>query len=273
MTIEIFGGNPGSGKSYCTILRLFQHVAGGGIAAVNFILSPDWAMTMARLAHRRARTDDEFCRKWARIYWKRVFYVGDSDTVMQLSAAIKKHDFVNRFCSPKVAKQREGAGLLIVDEAQLYFNSREWRKNMGFIEFFTQHRKLRWDALVVAHSIDMIDKQIQPLIEYETNFRNIQKVKFALLPRFPVPLFLSTSKYAGMGPGKGKKAGSSEWTFLKTDVANLYDSMDVFGLSGLSGRIARQPCADLWRKVKKQNKSSVIGCDVPYHLTIDPLYC
>lgn len=69
----------------------------------------------------------------------------------------------------------EGSILLVIDECQLMFNSREWqRENRNqWLEFFTQHRKLGYDITLIAQFDRMIDRQIRSLIEYEFIHRKL----------------------------------------------------------------------------------------------------
>lgn len=254
MTIEIFEGTPGSGKSFCAIEDMMFHIIAGGVVASNFLLSPDWAMRLSRSSTLFVKDPKKLIQK-ARKYWNRAFYVGSSETVMKLSGLLRgENSIADRFCSEKMSKKREGVGRLYIDEAQLYFNSRNWKDNMGFIEFFTQHRKLKWDVVLIAHSIDMIDKQIKPLIEYQRSFRNLRKVKVLGFPITPWPIFMQVQKYAGVGAGKGMKSQPMSLTILKQEYADMYDSFDVFGFNGLNERIRRQPAKGLFPKKNNQKE-------------------
>lgn len=66
-------------------------------------------------------------------------------------------------------RPREGEILLVIDEAQLLFNSREWVKTdrAEWCAFFTQHRKLGYEVVLVAQMDRMLDRQIRGLVEYE----------------------------------------------------------------------------------------------------------
>lgn len=64
-------------------------------------------------------------------------------------------------------KIKEGEILLVIDEAQLVFNARDWSFNRPWISFFTQHRKLGYDIIMIAQYDRMIERQIRSLIEYE----------------------------------------------------------------------------------------------------------
>lgn len=72
-------------------------------------------------------------------------------------------------------KFKEGKLLLIIDEAQLLFNAREWdiagRKE--WTSFFTQHRKYGYDIILVAQFDRMLDRQIRSLLEYEYIHRKV----------------------------------------------------------------------------------------------------
>lgn len=62
---------------------------------------------------------------------------------------------------------KEGQILLVLDEAQLIFNARDWSFNRPWISFFTQHRKYGYDVVMIAQYDRMIERQIRSLIEYE----------------------------------------------------------------------------------------------------------
>lgn len=72
---------------------------------------------------------------------------------------------------------KEGRYLLVIDECQLIFNSRSWQKNSadGWIEFFTQHRKLGFDVILITQYDTMIDKQIRQCVEYDVEHRRVSR--------------------------------------------------------------------------------------------------
>lgn len=75
----------------------------------------------------------------------------------------------------------------------------------------------------------MIDSQIRPLCEYESRFRNLQKVNIPIigLPLAPFPLFLVVRRYAGLGAGASAVAGRDLYP-LPLWAARLYDTLEVF---------------------------------------------
>lgn len=222
MTIDCFQGTPGSGKSAVIVADLADFLLSGGWVATNFTLVPDWldilCSTSFRYQHYKFfNLDRDIYRK---SLFDRCWRIGTPDTVSTLGDLM-------RSTIPTGKRIREGMGRLYLDEAQLLFNSRDWTKNKGFIEFFTQHRKLGWDVFLVTHTLDMIDKQIRGLIEYETRFRNLQKVKaFGFIPLSFKPRFLAITRYAGISAGAGNIAKRRFYTL--GPYKDLYDTFEVF---------------------------------------------
>ena len=66
-------------------------------------------------------------------------------------------------------KIKEGSLLVVIDECQLLFNSRDWQQKgrNEWLSFFTQHRKYGYDVTLIAQFDRMIDRQIRGVIEYE----------------------------------------------------------------------------------------------------------
>lgn len=197
--IEIIQGTPGSGKSAVSLCLGVDHLLAGGALAANFDLVDHWAFDLAGL-NSRVRLGLLDRSAYASKLRNRCFRIGSAQTIFDLSARLADCGL-----SPEFAAKREGKGLLILDEAQLLFNSRQWNNNKQWIEFFTQHRKLGWDVILIAHHIQMIDKQVRPLVEIETRFRNLKNIRLPILPipLSPVNAFLQIRLYAGHGPGTG----------------------------------------------------------------------
>lgn len=79
-------------------------------------------------------------------------------------------EFLIKLSQEKVgSKPKEGSILLVIDECQLLFNAREWQQSgrAQWLSFFTQHRKLGYDIILIAQFDRMVDRQIRSLIEHE----------------------------------------------------------------------------------------------------------
>lgn len=72
-------------------------------------------------------------------------------------------------------KKRENCCVLILDEAQLLFNSREWQKNQkkGWTEFFSLHRHAGYRVILCCQMMSAIDKQVRGLIEFEDSHQKL----------------------------------------------------------------------------------------------------
>lgn len=74
--------------------------------------------------------------------------------------------------------------LLVLDECQIIFNSRNWMSRgtgkgdsrMDWLEFMSQHRKYGYRVVLIAQSSKMIDNQFRMLIDTETNHRKVSSM-------------------------------------------------------------------------------------------------
>ena len=139
-------------------------------------------------------------------------------------------DFLLKFSDDyfKGRKVREDRILLVIDEAQLVFNSRNWNQGqrMAWIEFFSQHRHFGYKVILIAQFDRMIDRQIRSLVEIEVNHRKMGNfgVKGLLLSLpFRGRLFLAISYYYGL-----KEKVSTSFLLPRRRYFRLYDSYSRF---------------------------------------------
>lgn len=85
--------------------------------------------------------------------------------------------FSRRYANHLGRRLREGEIVVFIDEAQLFFNSREWQSlgRKGWMSFFTQHRHYGYDVFLMAQFDRMLDRQIRGLLEYEVKHRKINR--------------------------------------------------------------------------------------------------
>lgn len=123
---------------------------------------------------------------------------------------------------------REGELLLIIDESQLLFNSREWGKSDRglWLSFFSQHRKLGFDVILIAQNDRMLDRQIRSLIEYQYIHRKVSNAGYI-------------GKFLGFLFGNSLFVYIKQWYPLKEKVGSeffkgskrlyaFYDSFTIF---------------------------------------------
>lgn len=121
---------------------------------------------------------------------------------------------------------KENQTLVVVDECQVIWNSREWQSNhdrMEWIKFFTQHRKLGYNFIVISQNDRMIDRQIRCLFEYEVKHRKVNNFKIGKL--FPFPTFAAVSYWYGVN----ERLGVEFFTYRKK-WSKFYDSYGTFEL-------------------------------------------
>lgn len=70
--------------------------------------------------------------------------------------------------------------LLIIDEAQNVFNPRKWNRNdrLLWVEFFTIHRHLGYDVILISQNEKNIDKQILRIVQTIVEHRNAKEYRF-----------------------------------------------------------------------------------------------
>lgn len=200
--IQLFSGTPGSGKSLHTARDIYWYCNRhkDHLVICNFIIDT------SKLKHP-----------------DRVVFVDNEDLhtpdlVVDLAQKFNNEHGLN-----------ENNIVLIIDEAQLIFNAREWNVDgrKEWMSFFTQHRKLGFMVILVAQSDMYLDKQIRSLIEYNTIHRKVSNyglfgllVKCCLLGN---ELFVAVETWYGMK----EKTGQQFFTARKK-YYSLYDTYNTF---------------------------------------------
>lgn len=137
---------------------------------------------------------------------------------------------VVRKVMPKIRGKvvKENQYLIVIDEAQLKFNNRDWNdsERAAWISFFTQHRKLGFDVLLICQFPGMLDKQIRPLIEYEVVHRKF--ASFGLVSKIIAALTFNRlyARVIYYMPTKTRISGGCY--FLTPGMCKFYDSHALF---------------------------------------------
>ena len=149
MTIYLYSGTPGSGKSLHQAQDIWYCLRFGKPFVTNFEVNYSACKKRKEPKHLLVSNEDltpELLIKYAEDYW--------------LNSG---ENF------------REGRIKLFIDECQILFNSRSWdmKGRSEWVKFFTQHRKYGYDIYLIAQFDRMIDRQIRSLIEYEIVHRKL----------------------------------------------------------------------------------------------------
>lgn len=173
MTIELYTGTPGSGKSLHMAEDIFRFSSQGRPVAANFPI-------------------------------KRNCFMGGP--IFELNENLDPRYFVwlsNYWFKEKGKRFHEDEILVCLDEAQLIFNSRTWNEanRKDWIRLFTQHRKYGLKFVLATQFEPMLDKQIRSLCEHEVIHRKVANMGFIgrVMSAFTANrLFVAVTTYHGM---------------------------------------------------------------------------
>lgn len=200
--MSLYSGTPGSGKSLHTADRLLNRMR--YVSAPNIVNFP---------------CDFSQIKKPKGTY----IYVDNCDLTVSYLLNFSKNYEV------QIGRRiKEGEILLVIDECQLLFNSRDWgRKDRAeWLSFFSQHRHLGYDIVLIAQFDRMLDRQVRSLLEYEYIHRKVSnfgaKGKIISL-FFGGNLFVSVKVWYPM-----KEKVSSEFFIARKKKYSIYDTFTLF---------------------------------------------
>lgn len=225
MSISLYTGTPGSGKSFNTI---------------NQIL---WALRMKKNVI--ANFPLKFSTKeLKRGYDKRFFYMPNE--VITVESLI-----IFAIENGMIKAKKENQTLVVIDEAGGRFNCRDYGKSdrAEWIDFFSQYRKLGFKFILVAQNDRMIDRQIRGFIEYELVHRKLNR--FGPFRVLPVTMFVVVERWYVI-----KQKVSSEFLLFRKRVGNHYDNMAMFSGFKLS-KVLLDKINDIRAPVPEAMKTSV----------------
>lgn len=200
--IKLFSGTPGSGKSLHTAEKIYYALRAGRPVICNFDINLGFVQG-------RKHKNVDF-----------TYLPNDS-----LSVEFLESFAVSYF---KDRRMKEEWLLLIIDEAQLIFNAREWdaKGRKKWLSFFTQHRKYGYEVILVAQFDRMLDRQIRSLIEYEYIHRKVSN--FGVWGKIFSAVFLGKLFVAVQMWYPLRERVGAEWFVCKKRFFRLYDTYRNF---------------------------------------------
>lgn len=197
--IEIYVGAVGSGKSY--------HAMARGISKIYSLRNN---MVVANFPVKFSEKD---YKKGVNNRW--IYLDDDELTPLKLIKMSFDYGYYGK----------EGNTLLILDEAGVYFNARDWQISANtrkeWIKFFSQSRKFGYDVVLIAQDARMIDRQIRSMAEYTVKHVKLRNYKWLKL--IPWQIFAAVSYWAG-----GSFKGSISFILYNPFIAKRYDTMRMF---------------------------------------------
>ncbi len=165
--IEFYEGKIGGGKTYSAVLRILKYLANGGVVATNINLNVEQI---------RKLLDHDYG------------YELNEKQIIQLS-----EDNVLLFHRYTPQGTKELPTLVIIDEAHLFFNAREWNKaDKELLTFITQSRKCFTDIIFITQSLKTVDKQLRIQALFVWHFKDLQGLVLPILNfiKYPLPQIL-----------------------------------------------------------------------------------
>lgn len=199
MSIWLYTGTPGSGKSYHAAKDIVSRLKRPGGLICNFPVNEDFVPARRRKSH--------------------VEYWDNSElTAERLVAYALEHHRIGK----------EGQTLVIIDECQIIFNCRDFgRKDRNaWVTMFSQHRKLGYNFVLITQNDRMLDKQIRALVETEIKHRKLNNygVGGLLISLTRMTWFVAIEYWYG---GNKLKLGHQMFAYHKK-YAKVYDSYKLF---------------------------------------------
>lgn len=127
-------------------------------------------------------------------------------------------------------ENKESQTIIIIDEAATIFNTRDSaRKDRdSWIKFFSQHRKLGYDIILIAQNDRMLDRQIRANIEYHYIHRKLTNfgLKGFVIRCLLMKQFVCIHRWYGIN-----EKVSCEYFRINRKVAASYDTFSLFDYS------------------------------------------
>lgn len=213
--VKMYTGTPGSGKSIHAAQDVIFWLRRGKVVIANYPINEEAVGK---------------CKAHA-IYWD-----NSELTVARLVQYAWQYH--------KIGK--EGQTLVIIDEAQVKFNCRDMNRKdrQDWVNFFTQHRKLGFDIILITQFDRMIDRQIRAMAETETKHRKLNNFGFGggvlTLLTLGRSWFIAIDFWYG---GNRLQLGHRVFMYRKRygDVSDSYRLFSDLGGAGWSAAVAGVP--------------------------------
>lgn len=195
--IYIYTGTPGSGKSLHCIKDIIFKLKHGGNVISNFPVNT---------------SKIKGCK---------------GEFIFKLNKDLTP-EYLVEYARKNHIKGKEAQTLIVIDEAQSLFNPRDFRdlKRKDYNQFFSLHRHLGYNVILITQNDRLLDKQIRCLIEYEVKHRKINNFK-TIGMLIPFKSFACISYWYGVR----EKLGVEFFVYRKY-LSDMYDSYALFDVVG-----------------------------------------
>jgi hypothetical protein len=166
--IRFVTGTLGAGKTFHSVRLAMLHCARGGTVVTNVDCNHARFARMVALKHGVLMSPDQL----------RVF---DPEITPDWEQSIPWGE-------------AEGVVLVIIDEAHLFYNARDWKdtqqRNKRLLSFLTQSRKCGVDVVWITQEGGNVDRQFRVLAEWELAIVNVKHLPLGWLGVFPINCYV-----------------------------------------------------------------------------------
>lgn len=220
-------GRPGGGKSLFMAEKIYRELKRGNNVIANFEINMDY--------FRKCRHPEKLGRF---IYLSRAELT--TQAYLNIDPRVKEFSYIDGFRG--FAKNfhdlsKEGRAvqtIIVLDEIGGIFNPRTYsaRDRLSWVDFFTKHRKMKYDVYLIAQSENMVDKQIKDVFQKQIECRCIKNMKlFGKILAFLCGgnLFVAIGRdYTLMKPTSKKDSREYARYYKGKRFYDFYDSYELF---------------------------------------------
>ncbi|MCQ5129827.1 zonular occludens toxin domain-containing protein [Butyricicoccus faecihominis] len=175
--ITFYTGTPGSGKSYHLAQRCFEILRYNKTNIIaNFALNMDyvaytWLGWLKHLITDKTHGKITFSKYNKRALKGHFEYWSNPEITPEN---------LLKFANEHHKKQKEGQTLVIIDEAGIVYNCRQFgsKDRQDWTDFFAKHRHYGFDFILATQFDRQVDKQIRMCVEYEMVHRKLRNYQF-----------------------------------------------------------------------------------------------
>lgn len=238
--ISFYSGTPGSGKS----LQMAHEVV-------------DWLKKYKKNVIANTVIDRNYILKGKK---GGLFYYVENDKMTT--------DFLYKYAIKFNEMGVEHQTLLIIDEAQVKFSPTAVKLNnqenphyrQDWLEFFTHHRHLGYDILIISQFDRLIDAQLRCIFEFNYVHRKANNFGFIgmLLTILHIPLFVQIKYWYGTNQITGKQFFTYSKKYSKIYNSYIYRDQIIAKLKSKYGDEAMQQLMGFKKPIsKKVNKNKI----------------
>lgn len=194
--IYVITGHLGSGKSLLAIRIAHDYLKAGKKVASNITLNLDKLMPEA-----------------SRLTATKLPYIPTAEHLNLLGSAYEG------------AYDEEKFGLLILDEAGTWLNSRDWndKDRRGLFQWITHARKLGWDVALIVQDFEALDSQIRRSVtEVHVKCSRTDRIKLPFIPVTAPKFHIATARYQSPSGSIFKR-----WTARGDDYYDAYNTREA----------------------------------------------